>query len=183
MNAAPLLAQAAALDAADPLASLREHFVVPLTAFGGEAVYLCGHSLGLAPRAARTLVSQEIDDWERLGVEGHHASRRPWIGYAERLKPSLARLVGAEPAEVVAMNGLTVNLHLLMASFFQPQGARHCIVVEAGAFSSDRHAVETQLALHGLGTEALIEVAPNDGDDLVDEAAVEALLASRGPEV
>ena len=183
MNADALLAAAQVRDAADPLATLRERFVLPRTASGAEAIYLCGHSLGLAPRAARGRVEQELSDWETLGVHGHHDAHRPWITYAEQLKLPLARLVGAEPAEVVAMNGLTVNLHLLMASFYRPHGARRCIVIEAGAFSSDRHAVETQLALHGIGPDALIEAAPRPGEDLIDETDVAALIASRAPEI
>src|SRR4051812_4836240 len=107
MNSTELLQRAAELDAADPLAPLRARFSIPRAASGNEAVYLCGHSLGLAPRDARRRVEEELADWETLGVEGHHASRRPWIGYAELLKPALARLVGASAEEVVAMNGLT----------------------------------------------------------------------------
>ncbi len=114
---------------------------------------------------------------------GHHVSLRPWIDYAEHLRPALARLVGAQPGEVVAMNSLTVNLHLLMASLYRPKGKRRCIVVEQGAFSSDRHAVISQIQWHGLpADDALIEIAPASGD-LVDESAVERLLAERGAEV
>ncbi len=177
MSLDALEAQARELDAADPLAPLRARFSLP------EGLYLCGHSLGAAPREARARVLEELDDWETLAVTGHHASRRPWIGYADLLKSSLARLAGASEREVVAMNGLTVNLHLMMASFYEPQGARRCIVMEEGAFSSDRHAVETQLRWHGFGPESLIELAPRPGEDLIDEAAIEALLAARGAEI
>jgi kynureninase len=162
--------------------SLRDAFVLPRDATGTPLAYLCGHSLGLAPRDARRLVLEELDDWDRLGVDGHHDARRPWIGYAERLKPGLARLAGAAESEVVAMNSLTVNLHLLMASFYRPRGRRRCIVVERGAFSSDRHAVASQLAWHGLTeADALIEIG--SGTDLVGEESLEALLAARGDEV
>lgn len=176
-------ARARELDATDPLARLRRSFHPPRRSSGDELVYLCGHSLGAAPREARARVLEELEDWETLAVNGHHAARRPWISYADLLKSSLARLTGASEREVVAMNGLTVNLHLLMASFYAPQGARRCILMEEGAFSSDRHAVETQLRWHGLGPEALIELAPPPGEDLVDESAVEALLATRGAEI
>ena len=177
MSLDALEARALALDAADPLAPLRARFALP------QGVYLCGHSLGPAPLAARERVLEELEDWESLGVLGHHAARRPWIGYAELLKSPLAGLVGASEREVVAMNGLTVNLHLLMASYFQPRGARRCVVIEQGAFSSDRHAVETQLRWHGLDDDALIEVAPRAGSDLVDEGELETLLAARGDEI
>jgi kynureninase len=174
--------RAAALDAADPLAPLRERFVLPRAADGSTQMYFCGHSLGLAPRDARARVAEEIDDWENLGVTGHHAGRRPWIDYAELLRPALARLTGAQPDEVVAMNGLTVNLHLLMASFYRPQGIRRCIVIEKGAFPSDRHAVLSQLHWHGIGEEALIEVG-HDATGTLDESVLEHLLATRGEEI
>lgn len=175
--------RAQALDATDALAPLRERFALPHASDGSPLLYLCGHSLGLAPRAARTRVEEELTDWEQLGVTGHHASRRPWIDYAEGLRPALARLTGAQPDEVVAMNSLTVNLHLLMASFYRPQGARRCIVIEKGAFPSDRHAVASHLHLHGLGEDALIEVGPDPADGLVDEAVLEHLLRQRGEEI
>jgi kynureninase len=182
MNA--LLEKAQALDAADPLAPLREQFVLPTGANGEPLAYLCGHSLGAAPRAARARVAEELDDWERLGVEGHHSGRRPWIDYAQLLARPLALLAGARAHEVVAMNSLTVNLHLLMASFYRPRGSRRLIVIEAGAFPSDRHAVLGQLRWHGLDpATTLIEIAPPPGEDLLDLAQLEQLLASRGEEV
>lgn len=135
------------LDQHDRLAEFRQRFALPLAADGSPALYLCGHSLGLMPTAAPALVQQELEDWARLGVRGHHEARRDWIGYAERLRPSLARLAGAREDEVVAMNSLSVNLHLLMASFYRPTGARRCIVIESGAFPSDRHAVASQIQI------------------------------------
>ncbi len=176
--------RAQALDAADGLAALRSRFALPAGPDGAPLTYLCGHSLGLAPLAARRRVEEELEQWEQLGVNGHHAGRRPWIEYAELLAKPLAALAGAREHEVVAMNSLTVNLHLLMASFYRPQGRRRLIVIEAGAFSSDRHAVEGQLRWHGFDpADALIEVAPPPGEDLLDIATLEALLASRGDEV
>jgi kynureninase len=184
VNLAQLTRQAEALDAADPIAAFRAQFALPRDAAGQPLVYLCGHSLGLAPLAASTLVNEELDDWARRGVRGHHDARRPWIEYAGLLQPGLAALVGAEPSEVVAMNSLTVNLHLLLASFYAPRGTRRRILIEAGAFSSDWQAISSQIAWHGLQVEdALIEVLPDPGDDLVDEAQVERLLAERGTEI
>ncbi|MET0279641.1 MAG: kynureninase [Steroidobacteraceae bacterium] len=179
-----LLQRACDLDAADPLGPLRARFALPAGPDGAPLVYLCGHSLGLAPLDARRYVSEELDSWESLGVAGHHEGRRPWIGYAQLLKRQLAAVAGAREHEVVAMNSLTVNLHLLMASFFRPQGRRRCIVIEAGAFPSDRHAVLGQLRWHGLDAHStLIEIAPAAGQDLIDLAQLEALLAARGDEV
>jgi kynureninase len=175
---------ARALDAADALALYRDSFALPRHIDGKPSIYLCGHSLGLAPIAARTLLNEELDAWSQLAVLGHHTARRPWIEYAELMRPAMARLVGARESEVVAMNSLTVNLHLLMASFYRPVGRRRCIVVEQGAFSSDRHAVVSQLQWHGLTPDdALIEIAPEGGGDLVAESAVVRLLAQRGDEV
>ena len=126
--------QADALDAADELARWRGQFALPRAADGSAVTYLCGHSLGLAPLAARARVLEELEDWERLGVSGHEHGRRAWIGYAERLSPLLAPLAGAAASEVVAMNSLSVNLHLLLASFYRPTATRHRILIEAGAF-------------------------------------------------
>jgi kynureninase len=155
---------ARARDEADPLASHRHRFALPRGSDGQPLLYLCGHSLGLAPIAARAAVDAELEDWERLAVLGHEHARHPWIGYAEQLQPQLAQLCGALPVEVVAMNSLSVNLHLLMASFYRPTPGRSAILIEAGAFSSDRHVVAAQIAWHGLDPEReLIELAPRIG--------------------
>jgi kynureninase len=184
MKLNPPREQARALDAADQLAPLRNRFALPPGAQGRPLLYFCGQSLGLAPRAARQLVEEELDDWERLGVAGHHAGRRPWIDYAEALRPGLARLVGAQPDEVVAMNSLTLNLHLLLASFYRPQGRRRCILIEQGVFPSDRHAIVSQLHWHGLREqEALLELPAHPVTDLVEEADIEQLLRERGEEI
>ncbi|MEP7313207.1 MAG: kynureninase, partial [Pseudomonadota bacterium] len=183
-DADALLAHAADLDARDPLAALRAQFALPRDAAGRELVYLCGHSLGLAPLAARQFVNEELADWENLGVEGHHRGRRPWIDFAELLRDGQARLAGAQRSEVVAMNSLTVNLHLLLAGFYQPAGKRRRIVIEAGAFPSDRHAVVSQILWHGLDPAAtLVEVAPPPGETLVDEAQIESLLEADGEDI
>ena len=172
---------ALALDRADALQALRARFALPRAATGEQLVYLCGHSLGLAPLAARARVLEEIEDWERLGVHGHEHGRRAWIGYAERFVPPLAHLTGAGSGEVVAMNSLTVNLHLLLASFYRPEKTRYRILIEAGAFPSDRHVVHSQLRWHGLDPlDALIEVAPRPGEELLRHEDIEARIAAAG---
>jgi kynureninase len=136
------------------------------------------------PLAARQLVDQELDDWARLAVLGHEHATRPWIPYHENLTGGLAYLSGSRPEEVVAMNSLTVNLHLMLASFYRPSGKRVKILIETGAFSSDRYAVASQLAWHGLNPNtALIELAPGKDENGIAEAAVEACLQQHGAEI
>ena len=141
---------ARAQDQADPLAPQRRRFALPRASDGRASLYFCGHSLGPAPIAARAMIEAEIEDWERYAALGHEQARSPWIGYAEQLQPELARLTGARPLEVVAMNSLSVNLHLLLASFYRPDHERSAILIEAGAFPSDRHVVTAQIGWHGL---------------------------------
>ncbi|MBW4049977.1 MAG: kynureninase [Proteobacteria bacterium] len=184
MTYEPTLEFARHLDEADPLRGFRERFALPRGPRGEPLVYLCGHSLGLMPLAARGIVMQELDDWAALAVLGHEHARRPWIPYHENLRGGLAALAGARPGEVVAMSSLTVNLHLLLAAFYRPSGARRRILIEAGAFSSDRHAVASQIAWRGLDPrEALVELSPPVGSDLVTEESIEAYLEERGAEV
>jgi kynureninase len=164
-GAASDAAGAAARDASDPLASFAAEFHHPFDDSGRRLVYLCGHSLGLQPKAAAHYVEQELKDWQRLGVLGHHVAGRPWIRYHEEAAAPLAALVGAEPGEVVAMNSLTVNLHLMMVSFFRPGSRRNRVLIEKSAFPSDRYAIVSQLAFHGLSAaEHLIEVEPRPGE-------------------
>ena len=185
MSTAPdSLAQARARDGADPLRGFRERFALPLDERGAPLVYLCGHSLGLQPLAARALVTEELDAWAQRAVEGHEHGGRPWVPYHQNLAAGLAELAGADPSEVVAMNSLTVNLHLMLASFYRPRGKRTRILIEAGAFSSDRHAVASQIAWHGLDPEkTLIELAPAAGSDLIEPAALEASIARHASEI
>lgn len=171
-------------DAADPLRPLRERFAEPRTPDGEPLIYLCGHSLGLMPLAARTEIVQALDDWENLGVLGHERARRPWITYHDALAGQTADLLGCRGDEVVIMNSLSVNLQLMLASFYRPVGTRRCILIEAGAFPSDRYAAASHLEWHGLEPrEALIEMGPREGEDCVREQDVEALLARRGGDI
>jgi kynureninase len=158
-------AGAAELDARDPLRSLAAEFHQPHDRSGARLVYLCGHSLGLQHESTQAYVDQELADWRRLAVLGHHTAGRPWIPYHERAAPGLAALTGAGAGEVVAMNSLTVNLHLMMVSFFRPSAPRTRILIEKSAFPSDRYAVVSQLEFHGLNAqEDLIEIAPRPGE-------------------
>jgi len=161
----PDAAGARALDAGDPLAAFAEEFHHPYDSAGRRLLYLCGHSLGLQPKSAARYVEQELKDWQRLGVLGHHTAERPWIPYHEQAAAPLAELVGAQESEVVAMNSLTVNLHLLMVSFFRPGATRNRVLIEKSAFPSDRYAVVSQLAFHGLNpAQHLIEIEPRPGE-------------------
>lgn len=149
------------LDRSDPLKSLRSKFAHP----GKRWIYFTGNSLGLQPKTVKRSVLSEIDDWAKLGVEGHFHAKRPWLYYHKFAKRSLSRLVGASEGEVVAMNQLTVNLHMMLVSFYRPSGGRFKIIAEAGAFSSDQYAFESHIRLHGMHPDsALVEVAPRAGE-------------------
>jgi len=164
-------------DAADILAPYRKQFVLPVHANGQPLIYLCGHSLGLAPRAALDYVSEELADWAQLGVSGHHTATRPWIDYAQNFTKGLQHVTGALASEVITMNSLTVNLHLMMASFYRPVGMRDKVLIEAGAFSSDRHAILGQLSWHKLDPEeTLIEIAPRRGEESLRIEDIEAKI-------
>ncbi len=170
------------LDAADPLKDFRGRFRLPVGSDGQPLVYLCGHSLGAQPAAADECVAEVMDDWHRLAVEGHFEARHPWMHYHERLAGGIARLVGAQPQEVVAMNTLTVNLHLMLASFYRPRGERRALLIEQGAFPSDRYAVESQVRFHGLDPATdLVEVAPRPGEHLLRMEDLLATIEREGP--
>ncbi|MBX3245231.1 MAG: kynureninase [Acidobacteria bacterium] len=136
------------LDAADPLRRFREEFHIPKHSDGSEVLYFTGNSLGLQPKRTREYIEQELKDWAELGVEGHFHAKHPWLPYHEFVTEPLARIVGAKPVEVVAMNSLTVNLHLLMVSFYRPTPSRYKIIIEKGAFPSDQYAVGSQIDFH-----------------------------------
>lgn len=164
------------MDDADSLAQFRESFIFPQYK-GKDVVYLCGNSLGLQPKGAATYISEELEDWGKYGVEGHFESRRPWFAYHTFFTKSLASLVGATEKEVVAMNTLTVNLHLQMLSFYRPTKQRYKIIMEAGAFPSDMYAMETQAQLHGFDPEdAIIEIAPRKGQHTIDMEDIEVAI-------
>ncbi|HET6603284.1 MAG TPA: kynureninase [Xanthomonadaceae bacterium] len=171
---------ALARDAADPLAPLRGRFHIPVQD-GREQLYFCGNSLGLQPRAAREAVLAELDDWQHYAVESHFKGARPWFSYHELLREPLATVVGAEPLEVVAMNSLTVNLHLMMVSFYRPSAERPAILIEKHAFPSDRHAVESQIRFHGRDpARDLIELEGDEPGGTISEAALERAIAEHG---
>jgi len=171
-------------DAADILAPYRKQFELPLHSNGQPLIYLCGHSLGLAPRAALDYVSEELAEWAQLGVAGHHTATRPWIDYAQNFSKGLQHVTGALANEVVAMNSLTVNLHLMMASFYRPVGMRDKVLVEAGSFSSDRHAILGQLSWHKLDPNGtLIELAPRAGEEVLRVEDIEAAIDNCGNEL
>jgi kynureninase len=173
-------AHALAQDAADPLRRLRDEFHMPRHD-DGEQVYFCGNSLGLQPRGARAMVEEVLDKWASEAVEGHFREPAPWMPYHELVRAGLADVVGARPAEVVAMNSLTTNLHLMMVSFYRPTRDRPAILMEAGAFPSDRHAVESQLRFHGLDPATdLIELEPDEPDGTISMAAIERAIAVNG---
>lgn len=173
---------AAEMDAADPLKHFRERFYMPKRTDGSDVIYLTGNSLGLQPRTVGRYIEEELKDWETLGVEGHMHATRPWLPYHEFLTEKMAHVVGAKPIETVVMNSLTVNLHLMLVSFYRPEQARKKIVIEKGAFPSDQYAVKSQIGFHGFDTEnSLIELTPREGEPtLRTEDILEAIEKDAG---
>ena len=163
------LEYAQAQDQVDILFPFRERFLFPQHD-GKDVRYFCGNSLGLQPKSTAYLMQCELDDWAKYGVEGHTQARNPWLYYHHLFSESLARIVGAKKEEVVAMNTLTVNLHLLMMSFYRPTKKRYKIIMEAGAFPSDQYAMETQVRMYGYDpNDAIIEIAPREGEYTIHE--------------
>ena len=152
MNYKDTLEFALSLDNNDPLKEYRKEFHIPKTTNGEECIYFCGNSLGLQPKRTKESVNQEIKDWAELAVEGHFHAKNPWMPYHEFLTNSYAKIVGADPSEVIAMNTLTVNLHLMMVSFYHPNQKKHKILIESDAFPSDIYAVESQIKYHDVCT-------------------------------
>ncbi|MBL7705744.1 MAG: kynureninase [Taibaiella sp.] len=170
------LEYASSQDDLDTLHGFRERFYFPQHE-GRDVYYFCGNSLGLQPKSAAYLFQKELDDWAAHGVEGHFRAQSPWMYYHNQFSESLAKIVGAKPTEVVAMNTLTVNLHLLLISFYRPTKERYKIIMEAGAFPSDQYAIETQVKMHGFDPEdAIIELKPKENaHTLEDEAILQAI--------
>ncbi|HEX8249484.1 MAG TPA: kynureninase [Pyrinomonadaceae bacterium] len=156
------------LDARDPLRDFRAKFHIPKQPDGADVLYFTGNSLGLQPKTARAYIEQELKDWETLGVEGHFHAKNPWLPYHEFLTEQTANIVGARAVETVVMNSLTVNLHLMMVSFYRPTPQRHKIVIEAGAFPSDQYAVESQIKFHRSEPTASVEVGSDWQNSLIE---------------
>jgi kynureninase len=176
-------AWALAADAADPLAEFRAEFCIP-SHEGREIAYFCGNSLGLQPRSARQAVIDELDYWAELAVEGHFSGRLPWLDYHTFVRDNLALVVGAHPAEVVAMNTLSVNLHLLMVSFYRPTAQRRAILIEKGAFPSDRYAVEAQVRFHGGDPQTdLIELEADEASGTISDASILQAIETHGARI
>lgn len=171
-------------DAEDPLAPFRERFFFPQTSDGTEVIYFCGNSLGLQPRAVRDYLDIELDDWAKLGVEGHFEGTNPWYDYHEFFEEGVSEIVGAKPHEVCVMGSLTANLHFLMVSFYRPTAERYKIVMEKKAFPSDQYAIQSQVEFHGYDPDdAIVEIAPREGTAIIEEEDIEAYLAEHGDSV
>lgn len=174
------LEKARTLDAQDTLRGFRDQFIFPQHQ-GEDVLYLCGNSLGLQPKSVRSALLQELDQWAEHAVEGHFRGNLPWMYYHKFLKEQSARLVGAHPHEVVVMNTLTVNLHLMMASFYQPTAQRYKIMMEAGAFPSDQYAMESQVRWHGFDPETtIVEIAPRPGEETLRTEDILASIEQHG---
>ena len=172
------------LDDEDSLRQFREKFHLPVGADARPLIYLAGNSLGLMPKTARRVITQELDDWATLGVDAHLEATTPWYSYHETLREPAARLAGARPNEVVCMNSLTVNLHLMMATFYRPTKSRFKVLMEEPAFPSDTYAIKTQIGHHGLDPkEALLLARPRDGELTVRQEEIEAALEKHGEEI
>ncbi|MBK9583398.1 MAG: kynureninase [Saprospiraceae bacterium] len=178
------LTYALELDHQDELSSFRQRFHIPKDENGNDVVYLCGNSLGLMPKATSDYINQELEDWKNLGVEGHFLAKNPWMPYHEFLTKNMANVVGALPSEVVVMNSLTVNLHLLMVSFYRPTSNRYKILFDYSPFPSDRYAIASQVKFHGYDpADAMIELIPDSSDELVSIDNIKNILETQGNEI
>ena len=178
------LAFAQRLDSEDPLRELGAEFLRPQGADGSDLLYFCGNSLGLQPRRTRDYIDEELLSWEQRGIEGYFGGQRPWLSYHEELSKLMAKVVGAHPGEVIVMNTLSVNLHLMLVSFYQPSGRRCKVVVEADIFPSDRYAIESQIRLHGHKPEGcIIEISPRSDEICLREEDILSTIAEHGDEI
>lgn len=167
------------MDNSDPLKNFRDKFYIP-----ENTIYLCGNSLGLQPKSTKDYILQELEDWKNYGVEGHINAKRPWLPYHEFLTESTAKLVGADNDEVVNMNSLTTNLHLMMISFYRPEGKRNKILIEKNAFPSDIYAVKSQIEFHGLNVkDSLIEFSADEGEDIIKTDKLIDYIYKHGNEI
>ena len=172
------------LDSQDELKAYRDRFHMPLQENGEPYIYLCGNSLGLQPKSTKEALEQELQDWKRLGVEGHFHAKNPWLPYHEFLTKAMAKVVGAKSEEVVVMNTLTVNLHLMMISFYRPNGKRNKIIIEADAFPSDKYAAESQIKMQGLDPkDCLIELKAREGEVLLRHEDIKQTIDDLGDEL
>lgn len=172
------------MDALDPLNKFRERFYFPKQAGGKEAIYLCGNSLGLQPKSTKTAIDEVLSDWRELGVKGHFEAKKPFTTYHESLGEKMATIVGAMHKEVVIMNSLTVNLHLMMVSFYRPTAKRYKILIEKNAFPSDQYAVKSQISFHGISVEkGLIELAPRIGELTLRTEDILKVIEAEGEEI
>ena len=180
----PTLSFAKYEDELDQLSGYRDKFHIPKDKKGDELIYLCGNSLGLQPKTTKSYLEQELLDWANLGVEGHTHAKNPWLNYNEMLTPTMAKLVGAKPIEVIVMNTLTANLHFMMVSFYKPTKSRYKILIEGDAFPSDKYAVESQLRHHGFDDkDGLILWSSREGEELARIEDLEAILKASGNEI
>lgn len=170
-------------DAEDPIKLFRDKFFIPKNSIGQEKIYFCGHSLGLQPKTAEIYIKAELERWANLGVEGHFTGENPWRKYHETVTEGLAKITGAKQPEVIAMNSLTTNLHLLMASFYKPSKKRYKILIEAGAFPSDRYAVHSHVNLHGYAIEDAVIEIPAAKTGLIELADIEGIFQNDGAEI
>ena len=171
-------------DKKDKLSFLREQFHIPKDKYGNDWMYFTGNSLGLQPKTTQKYIKQELDDWANYGVEGHFEGETPWMPYHEFLTEKMAKIVGAKPLEVVIMNTLTTNLHLLMVSFYRPTPKKYKIVIESDAFPSDRYAVQSQLEFHGFDPDdGLIAWKPPKGEELLRIEDLEKIVSDQGDEI
>ncbi len=172
------------MDRTDPMRHFRERFHMPRGADGKEVVYFTGNSLGLMPKTARGYVDQELNDWEQLAVEGHMKAEHPWLSYHEFLTEQMASVIGAKPIETVVMNSLTVNLHLMLVSFYRPTTTRYKIIIERGAFPSDQYAVKSQIEFHGYDpVSSLIQLSPREGDSTLRTEDIIETIEREGDKV